>query len=188
MAIKNAMLTISREHSTIKRLVTVVQYSVGYTSTMNQATVRDQVHSYPIQVRENDFQFSLQCHSVERFEQLVEDFHSAQRAAYPSLKRGMVHFSYPALGLDYTGYPTIIGAGVRRFEIAPTLTISMTLIKDNINRRIRQYSTLDGRWSDVVGTSVVDLYNKNIAKSIMDSILGDSRPHTSKNSGVMNFQ
>jgi len=185
--VKNATLVISRERSTVKRTVIVTQYAVGYTSTMDQATVRAQVHNYPIQVRENDFQFTVQCRSVDEYEQLVADLRSAQKAAYPNLKRGVVQFSYPAVGLNYYGYPTTIGAGVSRFDIAPNLPIALTLIKDNINKIMKQYSTIDGKWSDIVGTSVVDLYNKNIVSSIFDSILADSKP-ASKTNEKMNFQ
>jgi hypothetical protein len=172
-----AILTISTSDNLYRREVVIVSYSRGYSATMNQSTVRSREHHYPIQVRENDFQFSIQCRSVEEFEILVDLLSKSQESAYTEPNKGTVQIAIPDLGIDYIGYVSTLGAGVRRFEVAPNLPVVLTLIKDNINiSSLFTHSTFTGDWDDVLGTSEFDLYNQRYVDRLYDSALKSKPP------------
>lgn len=139
--------------------IRIISIGRGYNLQLNAAMTRKVKHYYPVRLKEQDLQFTVQCHSEAEYDALRSTIVKAQNNVLSDPNTGIARLVWPEYKLDYLGFiPTTTG-GVRRFDHAPTLPISMIMIKDSINTLTTIYSTLQGRWQDIFGANIVDVYN-----------------------------
>src|ERR1700712_479826 len=86
---------------TVSYVVTVIRVTQGYNVQFNNATTRKQKNSYPIRVKEADFQFTIQCRNVREYDVLKLAVKRAHDSALSTPGAGVCRFSYPALKIDY---------------------------------------------------------------------------------------
>lgn len=129
--------------------VTIIQYGIGYTNDSASIVRRDDRQYYPMRIRQDDLQFTIQCRSVKQYKALQEAISDNHQKAKTQVDTGVVRFSYPALNLDFLGYITNGPGGIRRFEIAPTMGLNLMMVRDNINTVTSQWSSVDGEWEDI---------------------------------------
>jgi hypothetical protein len=167
--------------------IVVTTYSRGYDMTLAQATVRSAKHYYPIRVKEKDFQFTVQCVSEEQYDQLKTAIHKAQLLAMNQFASGVIRFTMPDMKLDYLGFITSVPEGIRRFDITPTLNLTMSLTKDTINTQTAQYSSEGaGSWKDIYGQTITDLLDSSNT-DISDSISEEKPPNGKRPNALTPF-
>lgn len=162
-----------------KYKITVVNYTQGYNVTMTSATVRRQKLNYPVRIKESDFQFSIQCRSINEYDTLKKEVRTSHLKSLENATQGICRFIYPELEIDYLGYISQAPEGVRRFEYTPTLPLTMLLLKDTVNT-LTAYTLQNVNWQDIYGTNLADLSTATSTSTIdlADGIASANKPPT----------
>lgn len=125
-----------------QRKIYIVKYQTALTNNLTQNTMRLGRNNISIKVTQEAFNFTVQCTTPEYKLDLQNFIRTIMRSSLNGgLDTNPVRLLWASQKIDYLGYITVNQHGAQRFEVGPTLSFSMQLVKDELNTVTNDFST-----------------------------------------------
>lgn len=126
-----------------QREIFIKSYQTALANNLTQNTMRLGRNNVSIKVVQQTYNFVVQCTTPENKRGLQDFLTSVMRSAVVDGGNAMnpTRLLWPSQRIDYLGYIMVNQLGVQKFEVAPLLTFSMQLAKDELNTITNDFST-----------------------------------------------